>query len=284
MVENLVTNLITYGEDSLKLDSKREVVELQEQFECNMKFKKVLHLVFELFELFMIKPSFMERMNFLVGFREFVIDKYIQWRTRGPKLIQLSGLRSEQEQEKNVEKEKKIWVELVRLYNALSLKVDSFQILLQRTTSFSDNFEQIRTSFKEDYLVEVIKISSRFLFCQKMFKECYMLLSKVVDGREKPWPAAYDTFQKLKEACQKVSSDNQIIPEVEDIRNTKPMKTTKKKPFDTEEVVLDAEEKVLTQSDISEKMAQFEKMQPQEQINQADTYLLAYLQNQRNEY
>lgn len=281
MLENLVTSLITYGEDSLKVDSKMETLELQEQFCSNLKFRKVLTLVFELFELFLIKPSFMERMNFLMGFREFVIEKYLEWRQSGVKLHQLDGMRRDQRASTDVDKEKMLWVDLVRLYNILSLKVDQFHVLLQKTNCFIEKYLEIRELFKDEYLVEVVKITSRFLFCQKMFKECTELLAKVLHERQQPWPEAYSTFEKLKDACLRASAENQAILEVEDIRNTKPTKPNKKKPFDTEDVVLETEAKVLTQTDVAEKMELFSKLALQEQIDKAETYLLSYLQTQR---
>lgn len=165
-LENLVTSLITYGEDSLRQEGKREVLELQEQFNTNRKFKKVLLLVFEVFESFVLKPSFMERMNFSFLFREFVIDKYIAWRSEGRRIKELSSMPPIKENDRM----KLYWVELVRLYNSLSVKIEDFHVLLHKTTSFIEKYKEIKTCFSEDHLFEVVKIASKFLFCQKLFK------------------------------------------------------------------------------------------------------------------
>ena len=164
LVENLVTSLITYGEDSLRQDGRKEVLELEEQFGSNRKFRKVLILVFEVFENFVLKPSFMDRLNYSFQFREFVVDKYVQWRAQGKMIKELmpTDINSQTK-----DYSKNLWVELVRLYNSLSLRIEEFHVLLQKTNSFIEKYNDIRTVFTDDHLLEVAKIASKFLFCQK---------------------------------------------------------------------------------------------------------------------
>lgn len=279
-LENLVTSLITYGEDSLRQEGKREVLELQEQFTTNRKFKKVLLLVFEIFESFTLKPSFMERMNFSFLFREFVIDKYIAWRAEGTRLKELMTMPPIKENDKL----KQHWVDLVRLYNSLSVKIEDFHVLLHKTSSFIEKYKEIKLIFCEDHLFEVVKIASRFLFCQKLFKECNNLLTNVLGNsvQTESNSADFKMFEKLQEACTRASSDTQIVYEIEEVSRPSNMNVTqRRRAFEAEEVVLEAEAKVLTPQEINEKVSSFEKLPILEQIDKADSYLLSFLITQR---
>lgn len=280
-LENLVTSLITYGEDSLRQEGKREVLELQEQFATNRKFKKVLLLVFEIFESFMLKPSFMERMNFSFLFREFVIDKYISWRTEGVRLKELASFQPIKENDRM----KLYWVDLVRLYNSLSVKIEDFHVLLHKTSSFIEKYKEVRQIFSEDHLFEVVKIASRFLFCQKLFKECNNLLTNVLSNPEQATTnlADYKMFEKLQEACNRAASDTQIVYEIEEVARPSNVNVTqRRRTFEAEEVILETEtNKVLTPQEINEKVSSFEKLPILEQIDKADSYLLSFLITQR---
>lgn len=274
--------MITYGEDSLRQEGKKEVLELEEQFNSNRKFKKVLTLVFEIFESFILKPSFMERMNFSFMFREFVIDRYILWRSEGKRIKALGDMQTSKE----VDRVKAYWVDLVRLYNSLSGKLEDFHVLLHKINSFIEQYQDIRALFGEDLLIEVVKISTKFLFCQKLFKECNLLLTNVLSSKEEKSAhmADYKMFDKLQIACLRASSDNQIVVEIEDIAKTTTVNSTqRRKTFEAEEV-LETENRVLSPQEIHEKLQAFEKMTLKDQIDKADSYLLAFLISQRRSW
>lgn len=277
-LENLVTSLITYGEDSLRQEGKREVLELQEQYGSNRKFRKVLTLVFEVFESFFLNPSFMDRLNYSFQFREFVIDKYIEWRANGKRLKELD---SEEAKTNRKDKDKSMWVDLVRLYNSLSLRIEEFHVLLHKTNSFIEKYSEAKGIFGDDFLLETVKIASKFLFCQKLFKECGLLLGKVLKDKPQSPNQDYLTFEKLYEACTRASSDTQIVGEIEDVNRTIATRGLKVRTIDTEEAVFETEGKALSSNEINEKMSQFEKLSLSDQIDKADTFLLSFLLTQR---
>lgn len=284
MQENFLTSLIIYGEDSLRNETKNISLELEEQYKGNKKFRRVLTLVFhvfadnsEIFELSTLKPCFLERQNFSFEFREFILDKYIEWRNTDPnlenfeKLYVLGGVRT---------KEKLLWVELVKILNSLSLKIEEFHVLLQKTNQFVEKYHEILEVFEEDYLIDVVKLASKFLFSQKYFKECERLLTIVLQNKEVK-TGEYAVFEKLMIACGRATSDKFILPEIEEVSRIKNNKSSKKKPNDKDDVAMDLEEKVLSSSELAQRMEQFEKLNLPEQIDKADSYLLSYLLQQR---
>lgn len=219
-------------------------------------------------------------MNFSFMFREFVIDRYIVWRSEGKRIKALEKMQIPKE----ADKVKLYWVDLVRLYNSLSGKLEDFHVLLHKINSFIEKYPEIRALFSEDHLIEVVKISTKFLFCQKLFKECNSLLTHVLatKGGNSCHEADYNTFDKLQLACLRASSDNQIIVEIEDVARTTTVNSTqRRKTFEAEEVVLEPENRILTPQEINEKLQAFEKLPLKDQIDRADSYLLAFLMSQR---
>lgn len=177
-------------------------------------------------------------------------------------------------------KEKLLWVELVKILNSLSLKMEEFHVLLQKTNQLVEKYSEILEVFEEDYLIDVIKLASKFLFSQRYFKECERLLATVLrDKAEKT--GEFAVFEKLMLACGRATSDKYILPEIEEVTRLKNNKSSKKKPNDKDDAGLVLEERVLSSSELAQRMEQFEKLTLPEQIDKADSYLLAYLLHQR---
>ena len=180
-----------------------------------------------------------------------------------------------------IDTQKSYWVDLVRLYNSLSLNTEDFHVLLHKANSFIDRYPDMQRIFSGEYLLEMTKITTRFLFSQRLFQECSRLLTHVLAHKPQGPLTEYSFLEKLQDACLRATSGTYQLSEVEEVTRL-PFKPTKKKPFETEDVVLEAESRVLTQSEITDKMVNFENLPLQEQIDKADTYLLSFLLTQRN--
>lgn len=304
MGEHLANSLVCYALESFRIQETRSLAdELQAQYETNRKFWKVSQMLFSVFEGCQLAPGFMDKLKLPGEVRDFLLEGYLGWRSQEPVfqgkrhtsvLSHMSETRSVSGYSTSTvlasvlwdrpktNPAKEAWVELVKLHNALTIKKEDFHSLLLKINQMVARMREHRLAFGDEYLLETVNLSAQFLFCQRLFKECQILSEKFLSTDPHPTQLSgkhMERFEAIQKACYRASGDVTIVPKVDDVvrpLGTKPLK----KKTDDEGMAVEVEMRGMDPSEVSEKLNRFDKMNLQDQLEAADSYLLAFLQTQ----
>jgi hypothetical protein len=142
------------------------------------------------------------------------------------------------------------------------------------------NITALRRNFDEDLITEVLMQEVQHKFITKKFDECNSLIKTYLNFQNFEDKNIQNKLWNLSRACAMAISakDSAMLEdEIEEVG----VEGEGAVRCETEDVMIDREEVTISEKELEDRMAEFEKLSIEEQIEKADSHLLAYTINQR---
>jgi len=256
MVENFLSSLIVYGKDSINGDYIGTDNILEAQYKNNSKFKRVIWMIVRILREFSVCPSFMERTYLEPELRDFLLRK-------------LTGLLRDVDHSSG----KMLWIECVSFYNELCHGDKDFEVVKLECEIIKSKLKEIERLLGTHSATQMVEKTTNYLFVKRKFVECGDFLEGFFKVCKKKDKNKQGKLNRLLDACnqaRKMDSSSLMVQE----ESTAALTGDDVEVY-TENLIIN--EINISQKEMDTKMANFEKIDLNDQIDTADKYILSYL-------